>query len=119
MKLSLITRLLAAVALPILVVVIAFTAGRPIGKPTAQKEESDRFEAPAQRFIENLPATENLPRSTNRGASVPAFKTPALTLGPTWTALGPFPIPNGQTQNRVDPVSGRVSAIAIHPTNPL
>lgn len=76
MKFSLITRIFAAAALLILVLVIAFTASKPTGKPTAQKEENDRSEAPAQRFIENLPATENLPRSTNRGVSVPAFPAP-------------------------------------------
>ncbi len=36
----------------------------------------------------------------------------------SWKWLGPAPIPNGQTTNRLDPVSGRVTAIAIHPTNP-
>jgi len=35
-----------------------------------------------------------------------------------WTPLGPSPIPNGQTEGRVDPVSGRTISIAIHPTNP-
>jgi hypothetical protein len=41
-----------------------------------------------------------------------------FTGGRTWTALGPFPIQNGQTIVRADPVSGRVTAIAVHPTNP-
>lgn len=35
-----------------------------------------------------------------------------------WTAIGPAPIPNGQTTNISTPVSGRVTAIAVHPTNP-
>src|SRR5687768_12280278 len=35
-----------------------------------------------------------------------------------WRALGPAPIPNGQTTGRTDPVSGRTVSIAIHPTNP-
>ncbi len=34
-----------------------------------------------------------------------------------WTAIGPAPIPNGQTQTRVDSVTGRLTAIAIDPTN--
>ena len=38
--------------------------------------------------------------------------------GIAWRPLGPAPIPNGQTVTRTDPVSGRVAAIAIHPTNP-
>ena len=43
--------------------------------------------------------------------------SPAIS-GTTWTNLGPYPIPNGQTSGRVDPVSGRTVAIAIHPTDP-
>lgn len=35
-----------------------------------------------------------------------------------WQPLGPAPIPEGQTSVRRDPVSGRTSAIAVHPTNP-
>lgn len=39
--------------------------------------------------------------------------------GPFWRSIGPVTIPNGQTygSSRVN-VSGRVSCIAIHPTNP-
>jgi photosystem II stability/assembly factor-like uncharacterized protein len=36
---------------------------------------------------------------------------------PAWTELGPDPIPNGQTGTLEVPVSGRVTAIAIDPTN--
>ncbi|MBS1797652.1 MAG: carboxypeptidase regulatory-like domain-containing protein [Acidobacteria bacterium] len=35
-----------------------------------------------------------------------------------WTELGPNPIPNGQTQSVTTPVSGRVTAIEIDPTDP-
>jgi photosystem II stability/assembly factor-like uncharacterized protein len=42
---------------------------------------------------------------------------PALAL-PSWTQLGPAPIPNGSTMSFPAPVSGRVSAIAVDPTNP-
>lgn len=35
-----------------------------------------------------------------------------------WTPLGPAPIPNGQTTTIQTPVSGRCTAIAIHPANP-
>lgn len=34
-----------------------------------------------------------------------------------WTPIGPAPIPNGQTTTISSPVSGRVTAIAVHPTN--
>jgi len=42
----------------------------------------------------------------------------ARTTSTAWTPLGPAPIPNGQTQTSVMSVSGRVTAVAIHPTNP-
>src|SRR5262249_5643672 len=41
--------------------------------------------------------------------------TPATT---GWTPIGPAPIPNGQTNLIDNPVSGRVTAIDVHPTNP-
>ncbi len=40
-----------------------------------------------------------------------------LTI-PTWTELGPMPIPNGSTQSVVSAVSGRVTAIEIDPLDP-
>ncbi len=36
----------------------------------------------------------------------------------SWKAIGPAPIPNGQTTGITAPVSGRTTAIAVHPTNP-
>ena len=36
----------------------------------------------------------------------------------TWTEIGPSPIPNGQTEGVTTAVSGRTTAIAVHPTNP-
>jgi hypothetical protein len=42
---------------------------------------------------------------------------PAINTS-TWTPIGPAPVPNGQTFTRIDPVSGRTIAIAVHPTNP-
>ena len=36
----------------------------------------------------------------------------------TWTPIGPAPIPNGLTIGVPAPVSGRVTAIDVHPTNP-
>ncbi|MCE9628217.1 MAG: hypothetical protein K8R56_09920, partial [Candidatus Eisenbacteria bacterium] len=34
-----------------------------------------------------------------------------------WSAMGPFPIPNGQTTTISTPVSGRVTAIVVDPTD--
>jgi hypothetical protein len=46
-------------------------------------------------------------------AAAPLEEQAALMAA--WTPLGPAPIPNGQTE--VNRVSGRVTAVAIHPTN--
>ncbi len=35
-----------------------------------------------------------------------------------WTPIGPAPIPNGQTVGVSTAVSGRVTSVAVHPTNP-
>jgi len=53
---------------------------------------------------------------------VPQGLTPFSALlpaapAPSWTALGPAPIPNGQTTPAEVPVSGRVTAIAVDPTD--
>ena len=42
----------------------------------------------------------------------------AAAISGTWTPIGPFPIPNGQTVGISTPVSGRTVSIAVHPTNP-
>jgi hypothetical protein len=50
------------------------------------------------------------------GPNAPAPTLPASLLAP-WTPLGPAPIPNGQTTAVSQAVSGRVTVIAVHPTN--
>ena len=42
----------------------------------------------------------------------------AKVTSTAWLPIGPAPIPNGQTQTNVDAVSGRVTAVVVHPTNP-
>src|SRR5437660_7381421 len=50
----------------------------------------------------------------------PSSPSPTLNFN-SWSPIGPAPIPDGQT-NLIDatrnPVSGRVLAIAVHPSNP-
>lgn len=57
--------------------------------------------------------------SDGTGSSLPSIQSPSI---PAWTPIGPAPIPNGQTTTSLtvgeQPVSGRVTAIAVHPTNP-
>src|SRR5918998_6199150 len=60
--------------------------------------------------------------STGGAAASSTSSTSASAVAvPTWTSVGPEPIPDGQT-NLIDgtrnPVSGRVLTIAVHPTDP-
>ena len=80
-------------------------------QPVAQPAPSEEMDLPGI----SLP-TLAAPAAAKK-VPAPKLFSPA-TATPVWTALGPTPIPNGQTDGRVDPVSGRVTAIAIHPTNP-
>jgi len=54
----------------------------------------------------------------NRNVSAAPGTIVPFTLSFPWTELGPSPIPNGQTSPSEVAVSGRVTAIAVHPTNP-
>nr|MDQ2659615.1 hypothetical protein [Verrucomicrobiota bacterium] len=109
-----------------LLFVFGFSASVAKGIPWApppEKEGEEFSESPAQKWVENLPASEvllpaPLPRSIQALSESRAGKRNQGIVFPGWTALGPFPIPNGQTVGRQDPVSGRVTAIAVHPTNP-
>jgi hypothetical protein len=53
-----------------------------------------------------------------RGAAGAAAPLGLSGPGGTWVNLGPAPIPNGQTKPSSVAVSGRVSAIAVDPTDP-
>jgi hypothetical protein len=50
-------------------------------------------------------------------ARVMGIDSPELSTT-AWTPVGPAPLPLGQTETRLDQVTGRVISIAIHPTNP-
>ncbi|HEX5702142.1 MAG TPA: hypothetical protein VFX97_02860 [Pyrinomonadaceae bacterium] len=52
------------------------------------------------------------------GTQTQSATSSASAISGTWTPIGPFPIPNGQTVGISTPVSGRTVAVAIHPTNP-
>jgi len=66
-----------------------------------------------------LGSTSTSSSTSSSSSSTSSPSAPAT--GPTWTSIGPAPIPDGQT-NLIDatrnPVSGRVLTIAVHPTNP-
>ena len=116
------TTLLGTIAATLLAAPLFTNAQNP-RKPTSRVVKplkSERDEGAASSTTSPVRAT-HLPRS------VPAI-SPLLTTsvsGGSWTALGPAPIPNGQTvpsdAHGVSlshaPVSGRVTAVAIDPAD--
>ena len=73
-------------------------------KPLPDRKSRQRAIAEMERQEEDL---ANMPESDQKES-----------LTAAWTPIGPAPIPNGQTSGVSTPVSGRVTAIAVHPTNP-
>ncbi|HEV8267521.1 MAG TPA: hypothetical protein VGR00_04780, partial [Thermoanaerobaculia bacterium] len=72
-------------------------------------------------ILRGLPDAAKMPGSPRAAAIRQLEKqlaTSPLANLSTWTPIGPAPIPNGQTTTISAPVSGRVTAIAVHPTNP-
>jgi MBG domain (YGX type)/Bacterial Ig-like domain (group 3)/Carboxypeptidase regulatory-like domain len=78
--------------------------------------------------IQEMNQQEGRPENTNSfnsnssksatGNLVEWFGPNTPSSGTVWSSIGPSPLPNGQTFNTNNiPVSGRISAIAIHPTN--
>ena len=92
----------------------AFVAGR------VQKEQFMRLRDEYVATLRGLP--HNLPYDP-RAAAIDAMRQNvgrsfAKVSSTAWTPIGPAPIPNGQTQTTTMSVSGRVTAVVIHPTNP-
>lgn len=91
-----------------------FMAGR------TQKEEFLRLRDEYIATLRGLP--HNLPYDPRAKAIVEMQQhmshSVAKVSSTGWTPIGPAPIPNGQTQSTAMAVSGRVSAVEIHPTNP-
>ena len=91
-----------------------FMAGR------TQKEEFMRLRDQHLATLRGLP--HNLPYDPRAKAIVEMqqhiSRSLAKVSSTAWTPIGPDPIPNGQTQSVTTDVSGRVSAVEIHPTNP-
>lgn len=87
--------------------------GRAIGRMERQEGNSRRksaasFDAGATSGTQSLGSVVNAASGVNASS----------INSPAWTSIGPAPLSNGQTFGVTQPVSGRVSAIAIHPTNP-
>jgi hypothetical protein len=84
--------------------------GRAISEMNRQEGRPDRATSTIDP-LNNSTATDGAFAGTQATAS-------ALSGSSIWTAIGPYPLPNGQTFNTNNiAVSGRTVAIAIHPTN--
>jgi hypothetical protein len=82
--------------------------GRAISEMNRQEGRSNN----ATSTINAVPSNQ-----TNANPSA-VFNLNTPTSSSTWSAIGPYPLPNGQTFNTNSvAVSGRTVAIAIHPTN--
>lgn len=68
-------------------------------------------DGPVDRFARSKAISE---KETVEREMMMSLNTPQAA----WTPIGPFSIPNGQTEAVTTAVSGRVSAIAVHPANP-
>lgn len=77
----------------------------------------DLIANPRARFdaVRQMERQERLMRDQMKSLA-PGAGAAALNLAPVWTSLGPAPIPHGQTGNGSS-VSGRVTAIAVDPTD--
>ena len=109
--------LMALISLPVIGTAEDESGGVEKTIVPCRPKENPEFESPAEKFVENLPATKRLPKAPRARSVFVRAKPSLVVLGPTWTFVGPAPIPNGQTDTRSDPVSGRVSAIAVDPAN--
>jgi hypothetical protein len=66
---------------------------------------------------ENFSATNSAATDSSASADLGATAGVQSLSTPSWTSVGPAPIPNGQTFSVQQAVSGRVTTIAVHPSN--
>src|SRR5215472_2172623 len=66
--------------------------------------------------VRKMQAQELILRVVPQGLNPLGSLLPVISA-PSWTSLGPDPIPNGQTTNVEVPVSGRVTAIVVSPAS--
>jgi len=86
-----------------------------------ERQESERSKALRARRSQQpslMQDTTTAENSSTQSTSTQQDTVAAAAIGGTWTPIGPAPIPNGQTTGISTPVSGRVTSIDVHPTNP-
>ncbi len=75
--------------------------GKPIPDPQFRQDAIDKLDTRQKEIAMRRPSVEN------------------NALLAAWTPIGPAPVPDGQaTHGPSQPASGRVTCIAVHPTNP-
>jgi len=92
----------------------------PFARGSIEKDEYLNARDENIKMLRGLPFPDNKPDA--RVAAIRQLQQqeigrPESALD-AWVPIGPAPIPNGQTTTVVTPVSGRVTAIDVHPTNP-
>jgi photosystem II stability/assembly factor-like uncharacterized protein len=104
-----------------------FTYAQNSHKPTAKHFKARVDESgPPQAEPGVQPSNEAIQPTSGPAISPFSITAAFLVTTPSWTALGPAPIPNGQTipadANGISltqaPVSGRLTAVAIDPADP-
>ena len=90
--------------------------GTPLDKAEYLRQREDFL---AQRFDGATPQqiADGLAEGLRQLRRQKSLQAPFLSAT-SWTAIGPYPIPNGQTTTTSTAISGRVTAIVVHPTNP-
>jgi hypothetical protein len=83
-----------------------------IGMLRGRTDARELKDHPRIKAIQELERQE----SSLRKAAAAGLVQPLIS-NTSWTPIGPAPLPNGQTDTVTTPVSGRVTAVAIHPTN--
>jgi hypothetical protein len=80
--------------------------------------QMERQEGRPDKKAEGASNVASVSAAVNTGSGFAAEASATATGSPAWTSIGPAPLPNGQTFGVTQAVSGRVSAIAVHPSNP-
>src|SRR6059058_6124153 len=122
-KSTAIRRLGAALFASLTIAMLSAPSSTNADKPTAKHFKQTVDDTAPPQVEAGVQPSNEAPESTSGTAISPSVIN--APVGPAWTALGPAPIPNGQTipadVNGISlthtPVSGRVTSVAIDPAN--
>src|SRR5437763_1416036 len=122
-KSTAIRRLCTALFASLTIAMLSAPTSTNADKPTAKHFKRTVDDTTPPQVEAGVQPSNEAPESTSGTAISPSVITGPV--GPAWTALGPAPIPNGQTipadVNGISlthpPVSGRVTSVAIDPAN--